>query len=294
MYISILVDVVVLIVLVISAIVGYKKGFIKYFLGTLGTIAIIAVSFLASGVLTNTVYDKFVKPSVVDYVNDKIEKVSVEKIVSEELKKSGYNINLSESQLSALLKSDGDISEEISRLAGQYGIGQTQMNQLNDQLDDFFENRFVGKLGSLFSGFDTKKLGESNDYSKTMAYDTARALAKDDTKTAAGYLEKNMVRPVALVFVRIALFVLLYILLFIAMKIVVKVSGIMDHIPVANTANKVLGVLGGLVKGFICIAFVSYLAELLISASGDSLNNFNNQIIDKTFLFKYIFNFINQ
>ena len=27
---------------------------------------------------------------------------------------------------------------------------------------------------------------------------------------------------------------------------------------------------------------------------GEPNNNFNNQIIDKTFLFKYIFNFINQ
>lgn len=292
MFASIIVDLVVVLVLVITAVVGYKRGFLKYALSTFGTIAIIAISFFASGVFTDTAYDKFIKPSVVDYIDDKIDDVSVEKVVSDEIKRSGYNVNLSESQIRELLKSDGDLSKELSQILGQYGMSWSQTNKLSSQLEDFFTNRFVGKLGGLFSGFDTKKLGESNDYTKNMAYDTARAMANDDTKTAAGYLEKNLVRPFARVAVRIALFVILYILLFIAMKIIVKASGIMDHVPVANTANKIFGVLGGLAKGLIFVAFAAYLGDLLITASGDSLKHFNNAIINKTFVFKYIYDFV--
>ena len=45
-----------------------------------------------------------------------ISDISVSEMVSDEMKDAGYNVSLSDNQINELLKSDADISKEISTL----------------------------------------------------------------------------------------------------------------------------------------------------------------------------------
>lgn len=293
-FISIVIDVIVLVLLVLFSVIGYKKGFLKYFFGGLGTIFVIVAAYFSTGIIAPVVYDHYLQPRVVDHIDEKIKDTSVEDIVSEKLRESGYNLNLSESQINSLLRSDGDISAELSNAVHSAGNGNISTASIEQNMNSFFENEFVGKLGKLFSDFDVTKLTSALGYNKNMAYDTARAMAGGNTKLGAQYLEKNLVRPYAMAVVKIVVFILLCIILTIVVRLIIKATSIMDHVPVANGINKVLGLLLGAAKALVFLAIFAYVSEIIIDATGDSLNKLNTAIIDKTYLFKYVYGFINR
>lgn len=288
---SIVLDAVVVLVLALSAVIGYNKGFLRYVLGFLGTIAVIIASFFAASIFTDFIYDNYVQQSVVDYIDGKISDISVSEMVSDEMKDAGYNVSLSDNQINELLKSDGDISKEISKEAEKAGKS-IDSGKLEKQLNDFFENRFAGKLGSVFTNINMEKLSDSLDYSRNMSYDIVRALAKGDNQLGAKYIEQSLVRPIVNILVKIVLFIVFYLLLSIILKIVLKITGILNHIPIANGINKFFGLLAGLAKGLLYIALMAYVIGLIVDASGDSLNKINTEIINKTTLFRYIFEYM--
>ena len=281
--------VLVVLVLILTAVTGYKKGFLRYILGTVGAVLVVIIAFLATDIFAADVYESFIQPTVVDHISEQIQDVDVAEMVSNEMKEMGYEVNLSEKQINNMLKSDGDISKKISEKAEQNNVDS---EKLENDLNDFFEKRFPSSMGTIYNKLDFEKIGESVDYTRNMSYDTVRALAKGDTELGAKYLEQNLVRPFAMTIVSILMFILLYMVLTIVLRIVLTVTGILDYIPGANGLNKFLGIIAGLLKGLIYLAVIAYAINLIIDASGDSIIKINREMIDKTIIFKYIFDFV--
>ena len=282
-------DILVVVILAITAIIGYKKGFIKYILGTLGTVAVIVVAFLLTDTFADEVYESFVQPSVTEFIAEKIEKVSVAEVLKDDMAELGYDIEIPEDKLNEMLKSEGDISKEISK---ETESKTDDANELEKELNIFFEKRFPSSLNSFFKELDFDSIGKKAEYNKDTSYDTVRALANGDTELGAMYLEKSLVRPFAMAVVNIVLFIILYILLAIVLKIILTVTGVLDYIPVANGINKILGAAAGVLKGLLYIALITFIMGLIIETTGDSIIKIDREIIEKTILFKYIFNFI--
>ncbi len=280
-------DVLVVAVLAITTINGYNKGFVRYILGTLGAVAVIVISFLVTDIFANEIYESFVQPPVTDYIAEKIEKISVSEMLKEDMAEVGFEIDISDDRLNEMLASDGDISKEISKEANS-----EDARELEKELNIFFEKRFPNSLNNIFGKIDFSKIGEKAEYSRNMSYDTVRALAKGDTEIGAMYLEQNLVRPFAMALVNILMFILLYVVLSIVLRIVLGVTGVLDYIPLANGLNKFLGIMAGLLKGFIYLALIAGALGFVIEATGDTIINTDREIIEKTILFKYIFNFI--
>ena len=280
-------DVLVVAVLAITTINGYNKGFVRYILGTLGAVEVIVISFLVTDIFANEIYESFVQPPVTDYIAEKIEKISVSEMLKEDMAEVGFEIDISDDRLNEMLASDGDISKEISKEANS-----EDARELEKELNIFFEKRFPNSLNNIFGKIDFSKIGEKAEYSRNMSYDTVRALAKGDTEIGAMYLEQNLVRPFAMALVNILMFILLYVVLSIVLRIVLGVTGVLDYIPLANGLNKFLGIMAGLLKGFIYLALIAGALGFVIEATGDTIINTDREIIEKTILFKYIFNFI--
>ena len=271
---------------------GYKKGFLKYVIGTLGTIIVIVASFLATNIFTPIVYDNYVQPDVIEYISDKIDDINVSQLVSKEIKEAGFNVDLSDKQLNNLLQNDNDISKEISEAAEQNGINVKQAAELEKKLDQFFENNFLIRIGSVFDKLDVSQINKNLEYNKNMAFDTVRAMAKGDNNLAAQYLEQNIIRGVVMSWLKILMFAVLFVVFSLLLKLVLKATCIFDHIPIANGANKFLGIFAGLAKGLVIIGVLTLICHLLIDSSGDSLSKINTEIVDKSYIFKHIYDFI--
>lgn len=289
---SLLLDIFIVLILLLTAYAGYRKGFLRYIIGTLGTIIVIVAAYLATGIFAPMVYDSYVQPLVIENINKQVDTIDITEIVSDEIKKSGIDVDISNKELNNLLKNDNDISKEISKAANDNGISSKQSEQLEKKLDDFFENNFLSKFESVFDKLNVSQINKNLDYNKNMAFDTVRAMAKGDNKLAAQYLEQNIVRGFVMSLLKIVMFIVLFIVFSFLLRIVLKITCILDHIPIANGANKFFGILIGLFKGLIIVLIVALAVHLLIDSSGNSLNRINTEIIDKTYIFKHLYDFI--
>lgn len=286
---ALLLDFAVVMILILSAAVGWNKGFLRYIVSSVGTIAAIVIAFLLADVLAPTVYEKWFQPRVSDFIEEKIDAFDISGVVAKEIKDCGYDVKLSDKELDKALRSEGDISKKIAELAEKKGENASSAENLQKDMEEFFEKRFPDKFNMIFTGIDTKKLGEGVDYTKNQAYDVVRALADNDMNKGASYIECNLVRPFVTVAVKIILTILLFIAVSIAVKILFSIAGILNHVPVANGFNRFLGILAGILKGGLYIIIISFGLALLIESAGDSFNNFNTKIINDTFIFKHLF-----
>lgn len=285
---EILLDISAAVILIVTALIGWKKGFIKYLVGSLGTVAAIVIAFLVADMAAPSVYEKFAQKPVRDYISQKIENIDVVDMISEELKNSGYNVNVSGDQIKKVIDNNSDISKALADLSSKTG---QQADNLEKYLDDFFEKRFPGEFNKVFTGIDTQKFSDGAEYTKAQAYETVRALADNNNDKGAEYIENHVVKPFALVAVKIVLFVILFILMSIAVKLILAAAGVFDHVPVANGANKLLGLVAGLLKGALYLLVIAVCFSVLVKSSADSMSKINTQMIDKTVLFKHFFYF---
>lgn len=282
-------DCAVVIILILTALVGYKKGFVKYIISSIGTITAIIIAFLVADMIAPTVYDQWVRSHVRDYVEEKIENLDVTDVVAQEMKKCGYDVEISNNELANALRSDGDISAKIGELAEKKGESSSLAKELQSDMEKFFETRFHGTFNSIFSGIDTQKLGNGIQNTKNQAYDIVRSLAADDKQLGAKYIEDKIVRPFGLVIVKIILTIVLFVLLSIVVKILLKITNVFYHIPLVNGVNRFFGFIAGLAKGGLYLLIIAFGIALLIESCGDSFDMINTKIIDKTYLFRHLF-----
>ena len=289
---ALVLDIIVVLIIVLTALSGYRKGFVKYVIGTLSTLVVVVAAFLATNIVTPIIYESYVQPKVLNYLSERVDTVNVADIVSKEIEKSGINAKLSEKQLNNLLKSDNDISNEISKAVKEQGISNAQTEKLEKKLDSFFENSFIVNLGNVFEKLNISQINKNLDYNKNMAFDTVRAMAKGDNSLAAKYLEQNLMRGIVQSWLKVIIFIVLIFVFSLLIRLALKATSILNHLPLANGVNRFFGILIGLTKGILIIGIVSIVFHLLIDSSGDSLTKINTEIIDKSYVFKHIYDFI--
>ena len=289
---ALVLDIIVVLIIVSTVLSGYKKGFVKYVIGTLSTLVVVVAAFLATNIVTPIIYESYVQPKVLNYLSERVDTVNVADIVSKEIEKSGINAKLSEKQLNNLLKSDNDISNEISKAVKEQGISNAQTEKLEKKLDSFFENSFIVNLGNVFEKLNISQINKNLDYNKNMAFDTVRAMAKGDNSLAAKYLEQNLMRGIVQSWLKVIIFIVLIFVFSLLIRLALKATSILNHLPLANGVNRFFGILIGLTKGILIIGIVSIVFHLLIDSSGDSLTKINTEIIDKSYVFKHIYDFI--
>lgn len=286
---ALILDFAVVIILILAAVAGWHKGFLKYIISSVGTVTAIIIAFLLADMFAPTVYEKWVQTHVTDFIQEKIDNFDIVTVVSKEIKNCGYDIRFSDKELDMALSSDGDISAKLAELAGKKGESASESENLKADMENFFETRFPDTFNKFFTGIDTKKLGDGVEYTKNQAYDVVRALAGNDTELGARYIENNLARPFVTVVVRIIMTILLFIIISIVVKILLKMTGIFDYVPIVNSINKFFGVITGLIKGGLYLAIISIALAVLIESAGDSFDVINTKIINETYLFRHLF-----
>ena len=286
---ALLLDFAVVIILILTAAAGWNKGFLRYIVSSVGTVAAIIIAFLLADILAPTVYEKWIQPDVRDFIEQKIDDFDISNVVAKEIKDCGYDVELSDKELDKALRSEGDISQKLAELAEKKGESAEIAEKLRADMEKFFETRFPDKFNKIFTGIDTQKLGDGVDYTKNQAYDVVRALADNDIDKGSSFIEYNLVRPFVTVGVKILLTILLFVVVSIVVRILFSIAGILNYVPVANSFNRLLGMLAGIIKGGLYLIVISFGLALLIESAGDSFNNFNTKVIDETFLFRHLF-----
>ena len=101
----------------------------------------------------------------------------------------------------------------------------------------------------------------------------------------------SVIAPVVKVPLRALIFAAIFAIIMILVEIIANVMKIINKIPVLGSINAFLGGLLGIAEGLLICVLISIFVQVLIALTDNSLIFINTLTIDKTILFKYLYNF---
>lgn len=101
----------VIMILIVTALTGYCKGFVRYVITMLGTVAAVLVAFLIANMSAENVYNKYFKTQLITSLENAAEQTDLSKLVSNELKNEGVDIDLSDEEIKNVLSGAGTLAE---------------------------------------------------------------------------------------------------------------------------------------------------------------------------------------
>ena len=203
----------VIMILIVTALTGYCKGFVRYVITMLGTVAAVLVAFLIANMSAENVYNKYFKTQLITSLENAAEQTDLSKLVSNELKNEGVDIDLSDEEIKNVLSGAGTLAENTEKLLVSKGTDLDTAQQKGEELSEYIHSVMPQKLSEKL---ESNKLGKS--LSKAVKFtteqiDEAVKALSEGGRTGAEYLEKNIFRPIALTFIRLCVFMTVYVLM---------------------------------------------------------------------------------
>lgn len=255
---SILLDVLVGVIIAVTSFIGYKRGFVRYIVRMLGTVACVIVALIVSDMAAGPVYTNIAAPRIESAILGKFESFDITDAVRGALKQTGVNVQLDDKQLKKALSDPGSIPSAFERAALSAGGSEKQAAELKQQAESFFDKDLGETLAKAAGIEDHKSVGERLKLTTGKAYDLVRAFATgDDNSKGVHYLVYNILDTVLTTIIRYILFALIFIILEIIVAVVFRLAGVLDHLPAISGANKTLGLAAGFLKGVLYVGLIA-------------------------------------
>ena len=175
----------------------------------------------------------------------------------------------------------------------KYGLGKLTVAQFiavsmieKGDLEEF--NKYIG----IVEEYIPVKNSLATADTITVSHVRKVVLGMLDSRTTLGdTVMNNFVRPNCIIVIRSIVFVVIYILVVGILKFITSASKLIDKIPVIGDINSFLGGIAGAFEGILMVFIFCLATRLIISLFDGGTLIFNQETIDKTFLFKRIYNF---
>lgn len=273
-------------IMTVTAIIGYKRGFVRYAIKLIGTIACIIVALIVSDVLAAPIYDGIVAPKLEESLSKQFEGFDISKVIRKGISDEGSSVTLDDKQFRKALSDQGSLPAAFERAAKDAGNTAEQAAALKDSADRYFKNGFGSQLAETAGFDDSEEVGKRLDMSSGKVYDLVRAFATgDDNSAGVKYLVRNVIDSMMTTLIRFILFAVIFIICEAIVAIVFAVAGILDHLPMVAGINKTGGLILGLLKGVLYV----FLIAAVMSACAKSGSLIDTDAVDKTIVFKYFF-----
>lgn len=114
-------------------------------------------------------------------------------------------------------------------------------------------------------------------------------LDAEDAQSAASAVESHYLRPFYVSLVRMGLFLLLMAVVLILMGIISNMAGSLEELMHMRRGNHILAFPIGLVQAAAVLIAVTVAVRLIVLGTGNMMILFNQETIDKTMLFHYLY-----
>ena len=283
---SIVLDVMVLVIVAVTSFIGYKRGFVRYIVRMLGTIACVVVALVVSDIAAGPVYTDIVAPRMENALVGKFDGFDITSEVRSALNKMGANIQLDDKQLKKALTDQGSLPAAFERAVLSSGGTQKQADDLRKKTESFFDKDLGQTLAEAAGLNDPQAVGERLNLSAGKAYDLVRSFATDN-KQGIHYLVYNILDTIMTTVIRYVLFAIIFIVLEIIVAIVFRLAGVLDHLPAISGANKSLGLAAGMLKGVLYVLLIAAICAAIVKS--DEI--MDPKVFEDSHIFKLFFGF---
>lgn len=292
---SVLLDVIVVVLFIVTCVTGYVMGFFKYAALMLKTVATLLIAAAAAFILAAPAYNAVAQDKVVNAIESSVEKIDVAQKVNSELRKRGLPQTVSNDELRSVLLADGDVVKNLDGVMAQKGVDPGTREKVRQEFEDYLDHELLGQIVSMSQskedGTDGSIVRTGLENKREELIKFVRMLLMSDKHKAAQEIESTYVRPVGEKIAGGIIFLIAGILVSVILLIVIKLAGILSKVKVVSAANSFGGLMLGVFKGALYAAVIAYVLCAIVNASKNQMDKLNTDIIDKTYIFKYFFNF---
>ncbi len=292
---SVLLDVIVVVLFIVTCVTGYVMGFFKYAALMLKTVATLLIAAAAAFILAASAYTAVAQDKVVNAIESSVEKIDVAQKVNSELRKRGLPQTVSNEELRSVLLADGDVVKNLDGVMAQKGVDPGTREKVRQEFEDYLDHELLGQIVSMSQskedGTDGSIVRTGLENKREELIKFVRMLLMSDKHKAAQEIESTYVRPVGEKIAGGIIFLIASILVSVILLIVIKLAGILSKVKVVSAANSFGGLMLGVFKGALYAAVIAYVLCAIVNASKNQMDKLNTDIIDKTYIFKYFFNF---
>ncbi|MBQ8965624.1 CvpA family protein [Ruminococcus sp.] len=288
---AIYLDIAIIVILIVTCIVGYVRGFRKYFIGMVAVVIAVVAGAYISGELAEPVYDRYMREKVKTHVTEAIEDYDPKEVVMEKLREQGYGDYISESEVGEIVARGGDYLENVSELLRQKGAGSEEVAQVKQNIDGYFKSELPDQINRRLEETGLAPYVEKVNISADELRECVTRAAAQSKEDAADYIVEKAIKPVLVGIIRSLLFAICFLAVILLLRIIIAISGVMDSIPEARAADRFAGLVLGAIKGLLYCAVIAWALSTLCNATKNSMSFFNADISEKTFLFRYFFDF---
>ena len=284
-------DIAVVLIIVISAVTCWIRGFIKTVFGVIGSIAAIIIALIVTHLTYEAFYDAFVSKHVVDAAYSVISEINAGEMVESYLSENGVTTELSADEINTVINRDGDLSRNISDYAKQKGEKDVDVKALMDKylsedtVDRIFES---GELEEI--GFKKETVrGMISDGGEDIKY-TIKAAANPDKHKAAEEFEEHVLSRPAKKLTAMCMAVVIFVILQVAFMIVIRAAGVISRFEPIRSTDKLLGLVCGLISGTITVMCLTYAVYMAVTLAGGN-SPIKVTDIESTYVFKFFYSF---
>ena len=287
-------DVLAVAVLLICIYLSGKKGVFKSVITSVGCVvgAVIAVS--VSGAVSDSLYKTAVRDGNISKLEKTLIDTDISSYMGNALEGMGYNVVVSTKKLDEIFDSDKDIDEQLYRY----------MNNINGKVVDDEEN-FQKNLLECYATVMRKLI--SDDVSR-YAVETASAKItdgkadfgslvrqikdSDKRKDTARIISDDYIADAYKNVIRLVVIVVLSVIIFIITVLTVRAVTAGQTETENSKGSNILGGIFGIITGAVILFVISVLLRLYCVTGDNETLFFNNEAVEKTYIFRYVYDFL--
>ena len=287
-------DVLAVVGLLVCIYISGRKGVFKSVFTSVGCI----IGAFLAGSVSGGVADSLYKTTVRDGNINKLEKslidVDITSYMGDAMEGMGYNVIVSTKKLDEILDSDKELDEQLYRY----------MNNINGKVVDD-EESFHENLLECYAEVMRKLI--SDDVSK-YAVETASAKItdgkadfgslvrqikdSDKRKDTARIISDDYIADAYKNVIRLVVIVVLSVIIFIITVLTVRAVTAGQTETENSKGSNILGGIFGIITGAVILFVISVLLRLYCVTGDNETLFFNNEAVEKTYIFRYVYDFL--
>jgi uncharacterized membrane protein required for colicin V production len=260
-------DIITVFIIIAGLMIGYKNGFLKMILSFIFLIIAAAIASVAADSLDDFICDRYILPAVktelTEYVNSVYDDFVTKTLPLNEFSENYHSGVLTANEINDI------INEEVKKFTESLK-GYTE--SLNLPFEIKLSNADIDSVSSIFDGENP---------------DERLDVLENPTTAAVEFLTVNVVRPTLIRILGNIIFAVVFIILSIVFSIIVRVSGVINRLPLLGIVNR----LAGAVLGLLISAMILYILSLIIMIVLNQNPDFQTEI-NKTIIAKYCIEYL--
>lgn len=284
-------DAAVIVIMILTCITGYRRGFIRCLVGIVVTALAVAAAAWGSAELAEPVYERYLKEDVKICVERSISDFDMNKVVMQKLTEQGFGGLLTEEEVGSAIAEGGDYMDNIGLLLGAKGANEQQIQLAQQNIDSFFDKELPESINRELDRQGMSEILNNVDIPKEELKECVSRIISQNSADAADYITEKTIEPILVGAIKCLLFVICFIAAAALLKLVTVIAGVNKPKEDASAADHFAGLVLGAIKGLLICALIAWLLSCFCTVTNNSLKIFNSDICDKTYVFKYFFDY---